>query len=129
MLCAGAFQTLRGIRDAIAGQDCDAVTMVRPLLANPKLPNKILAAEAAGRADYEADEPCSLCNRCLLAAPEFPVGCLDDRRYERYPQGPKRYDAMINALFDLLQMTRRARHEAPTSDDACASVRAVATAV
>jgi len=102
VLCTGAFQSLSGIRDAIESGDCDAVTMVRPLLANPDLPKHILAAEAAGEANYEADEPCSLCNRCLLAAPEFPVGCLDDRRYEQRHQDPfKRYDAMIKDLFAL----------------------------
>jgi 2,4-dienoyl-CoA reductase-like NADH-dependent reductase (Old Yellow Enzyme family) len=102
VLCTGAFQTLAGIRDAISSGDCDAVTMVRPLLANPDLPAEILAAEAQGAADYEAEEPCSLCNRCLLAAAEFPVGCLDDRRYERcYPEPQARYDAMIKELFDL----------------------------
>ena len=84
------------------GGACDAVTMVRPLLANPELPKEILAAEQAGRDDYEAEEPCSLCNRCLLAAPKFPVGCLDERRYEkRYPDPEERYDAMMNDLFDL----------------------------
>jgi 2,4-dienoyl-CoA reductase (NADPH2) len=76
--------------------------MVRPLLANPDLPAKILAAEDRGETDYEAAEPCSLCNRCLLAAAEFPVGCLDDRRFEqRYPDPQARYDAMIEELFDL----------------------------
>jgi 2,4-dienoyl-CoA reductase-like NADH-dependent reductase (Old Yellow Enzyme family) len=104
VLCTGAFQSLRGIRDAIAVGDCDAVTMVRSLLANPNLPQEILAAEADGKADYEPGEPCSLCNRCLLAAPEFPVGCLDDRRYEnRYPNPVERYDAMIKDLFALYQ--------------------------
>lgn len=102
VLCTGAFQTLRGIREAIASGDCDAVTMVRPLIANPDLPKAILRAEAQGADDFAAEEPCSLCNRCLLAAPEFPVGCLDDRRYEqRIPDPVKRYDAMIKDLFDL----------------------------
>jgi 2,4-dienoyl-CoA reductase (NADPH2) len=102
MLCTGAFQTLGGIRQAIVSGDCDAVTMVRPLLANPELPRQILEAEAGGLDDFAAEEPCSLCNRCLLAAPEFPVGCLDDRRYERrHPDRVKRYDAMIANLFQL----------------------------
>jgi 2,4-dienoyl-CoA reductase-like NADH-dependent reductase (Old Yellow Enzyme family) len=102
VLCTGAFQTLAGIRDALSTGVCDAVTMVRPLLANPDLPAEILAAEERGEANYEAEEPCSLCNRCLLAAPEFPVGCLDDRRFQqRYPEPQARYDAMIGELFDL----------------------------
>jgi 2,4-dienoyl-CoA reductase-like NADH-dependent reductase (Old Yellow Enzyme family) len=102
VLCTGAFQTLAGIRQAIVSGDCDAVTMVRPLLANPELPRQILEAEASALDDFAAEEPCSLCNRCLLAAPEFPVGCLDDRRYERrHPDRVKRYDAMIADLFQL----------------------------
>jgi len=102
VLCTGAFQSLAGIRQAIVSGDCDAVTMVRPLLANPELPRQILEAEASGLDDFVAEEPCSLCNRCLLAAPEFPVGCLDDRRYERrYLDPVKRYDAMIADLFRL----------------------------
>jgi 2,4-dienoyl-CoA reductase-like NADH-dependent reductase (Old Yellow Enzyme family) len=102
VLCTGAFQTLGGIRDAITSGDCDAVTMVRPLLANPDLPMQILKAEADGEPDYEADEPCSLCNRCLLAAPEFPVGCLDERRYRaRFPDPAACYDEMIKELFAL----------------------------
>jgi hypothetical protein len=102
VLCTGAFQTLAGIQNAISSGDCDAVTMVRPQLANPDLPAEILAAEARGETDYEAAERCSLCNRCLLAAPEFPVGCLDDRRFEqRYTDPQARYNAMIEELFDL----------------------------
>jgi 2,4-dienoyl-CoA reductase (NADPH2) len=102
VLCTGAFQTLAGIREAVSSGDCDAVTMVRPLLANPNLPNEILQAERNGAGDYEAEEPCSLCNRCLLAAPEFPVGCLDDRRLEQsYPDPEQRYDAMIRGIFAL----------------------------
>jgi 2,4-dienoyl-CoA reductase (NADPH2) len=104
VLCTGAFQTLAGIRDAIAKEDCDAVTMVRPLLANPTLPTKILAAEKAGAGDYEAEEPCTLCNRCLLAAPEFPVGCLDERRYQNESSiYSVQYDCMIRNLFKLYQ--------------------------
>ncbi|HLH87552.1 MAG TPA: hypothetical protein VKX28_03760 [Xanthobacteraceae bacterium] len=102
VLCTGAFQTLAGIRDAIVRGDCDAVTMVRPLLANPTLPREIVQAELAGAEDYVADEPCSLCNRCLLAAPEFPVGCLDDRRLEgAFPRLTDRYDEMMRRLFAL----------------------------
>jgi 2,4-dienoyl-CoA reductase (NADPH2) len=103
VLCTGAFQTLGGIRRTIRNGDCDAVTMVRPLIANPDLPLRLLEAEAQGLGDYEAPEPCSLCNRCLLAAPEFPVGCLDERRFEaRVPADPlKRYEEMMRELFAL----------------------------
>ncbi|WP_051334814.1 NADH:flavin oxidoreductase [Bradyrhizobium sp. Ai1a-2] len=102
VLCTGAFQTLGGIRRVILNGDCDAVTMVRPLIANPCLPLFILKAEEDGLTDYESPEPCSLCNRCLLAAPEFPVGCLDERRYEaRFPDPIERYEEMMRQLFSL----------------------------
>ena len=38
VICAGGFQTASVIARAIAGGDCDAVSMARPLLANPDLP-------------------------------------------------------------------------------------------
>jgi hypothetical protein len=76
--------------------------MMRPLLANPNLPAEILAAEERGDADYHANEPCTLCNRCLLAAAEFPVGCLDDRRLaSAFPNPRDRFDEMVERIFDF----------------------------
>ena len=82
VLCAGAFQSRLGIEDALR-EDCDAVTMARPLLANPDLPHQLRAAVESNRYDVPA-RPCSLCNRCLLAVLEHPLGCYDERRYADY---------------------------------------------
>ena len=85
VLCTGAFQSQRGIEAAIEN-DCDAVTIARPLVANPDLPNKLKAAAEGNATDYRPPKPCSLCNRCLLAVLEHPFGCYDERRYDSYDQ-------------------------------------------
>jgi 2,4-dienoyl-CoA reductase-like NADH-dependent reductase (Old Yellow Enzyme family) len=92
VLCTGAFQSRRGIEDALR-EDCDAVTIARPLLANPDLPNQIRAAVEKGRHDVP-ENPCTLCNRCLLAVVEHPLGCYDESRYPSY-------DAMIKAVRNI----------------------------
>ncbi|HTO85723.1 MAG TPA: NADH:flavin oxidoreductase [Methylomirabilota bacterium] len=81
VLCTGAFQSKDGIEAALNAGDCDAVTMARPLLANRDLPNLL-------RDGKTPERPCTLCNRCLLAVLEHPLGCYDESRYASY-------DAMI----------------------------------
>jgi 2,4-dienoyl-CoA reductase (NADPH2) len=85
VLCTGAFQSQRGIEAALAS-DCDAVTIARPLVANPDLPNRLKQAIAGNATDYRPPKPCSLCNRCLLAVLEHPFGCYDERRYQSYDE-------------------------------------------
>jgi len=49
--------------------------------------NFILDRPVAGNAtDYRPPQPCSLCNRCLLAVLEHPFGCYDERRYQSYDE-------------------------------------------
>jgi 2,4-dienoyl-CoA reductase (NADPH2) len=43
VLCTGGFQTASVIRRAIEEGDCDAVTIARPLIANPDLPQQLAA--------------------------------------------------------------------------------------
>jgi 2,4-dienoyl-CoA reductase (NADPH2) len=95
VLCTGAFQSSRAIEDAINGGDCDAVTIARPLVANPTLPNDMLDAFENGKSEFCPDRPCSLCNRCLLSVLEHPFGCYDERRY------PGDYDGMIEAVMKI----------------------------
>jgi len=76
VMVTGGFQTASLIRDAIDRGDCDAVTMARPLLANPDLPKLF----AAGK--DRADRPCTYCNECLLRVLEDPLGCYDVSRFE-----------------------------------------------
>ena len=75
VLCTGGFQTASVIRKALADGACDAVTIARPLVANPDLVQ--LFAEGLDR----APRPCSYCNKCLYNLLESPLGCYDERRY------------------------------------------------
>jgi 2,4-dienoyl-CoA reductase-like NADH-dependent reductase (Old Yellow Enzyme family) len=100
VLCTGAFQSLEGIEGAIRRGDCDAVTIARPLLANPNLPNDLQAALKRGERNYRPERPCILCNRCLFAVLEHPLGCYDESRYvETHPDPIERYDHMIEQVF------------------------------
>jgi 2,4-dienoyl-CoA reductase (NADPH2) len=63
------------IRKALEDGQCDAVTIARPLLANPDL----LRVFAAGR--DRPERPCTYSNKCLFALLEDPLGCYDERRF------------------------------------------------
>jgi 2,4-dienoyl-CoA reductase-like NADH-dependent reductase (Old Yellow Enzyme family) len=76
VLVTGGFQTAAVIRKAIEDGQCDAVTLARPLVANPDLPRLF----AAGR--DRAERPCTFSNKCLFALLEQPLGCYDERRFD-----------------------------------------------
>jgi 2,4-dienoyl-CoA reductase (NADPH2) len=76
VLCTGGFQTASVVASAIERGDCDAVTIARPLVANPDL----LALWAAGH--DRPPRPCSYCNRCLFNVLEHPIGCYDESRFD-----------------------------------------------
>ena len=79
LFCAGhlrrGFQTQSVIAQAIADGACDAVSMARPLLANPDLP--LLFTQGLD----EAPKPCTYCNKCLVNFIENPLGCYEESRY------------------------------------------------
>ena len=75
VICAGGFQTQSVIAEAITDGDCDAVSIARPLLANPDLP--LLFAQGLD----EAPKPCTYCNKCLVNFIENPLGCYEESRY------------------------------------------------
>jgi 2,4-dienoyl-CoA reductase (NADPH2) len=75
VLCTGGFQTASVIRDAISSGACDAVTIARPLIANPDLPLQF----AAGK--DRPDRPCTYCNKCLVNVIENPLGCYEPARF------------------------------------------------
>ena len=75
VICTGGFQTASVIAAAIERGDCDAVTIARPLIANPDL------VRWFERGQDRAPRPCSYCNRCLFEFVENPLGCYDERRY------------------------------------------------
>ena len=75
VLCTGGFQTASVVRTALAEGACDAVTIARPLIANPDLP-------AVWRAGHErAPRPCTFSNKCLFNLLESPLGCYDESRF------------------------------------------------
>ena len=76
VLVTGGFQTASVIRKALEEGDCDAVTIARPLVANPDLAR--LFAEGHDR----APRPCTYSNKCLFALLEAPLGCYDERRFD-----------------------------------------------
>src|SRR5262245_17261612 len=88
VLCTGGFQTAEIIEQAITRGDCDAVTIARPLIANNDLVQQF--AQGVGR----PANPCTYCNRCLVNAPENPLGCYDQTRY------PSR-EAMIEQILSV----------------------------
>lgn len=75
VLVTGGFQTAEGIAEAIRSGACDAVTIARPLLANPNLPNLLKAGQRPAA-------PCTFCNKCLAHVLENPLGCYEESRFE-----------------------------------------------
>jgi 2,4-dienoyl-CoA reductase (NADPH2) len=76
VLVTGGFQTASVIRKALEDGHCDAVTIARPLIANPDLPRVF----ASGR--DRPERPCTYSNKCLFALLEDPLGCYDERRFD-----------------------------------------------
>lgn len=91
VLCTGGFQTGSFIREAIAKGKCDAVTIARPLLANPDLPRILERGEEVAQ-----ERRCTYCNKCLVHVLEDPLGCYEEKRYPSY-------DAMIADVMDFYQ--------------------------
>jgi 2,4-dienoyl-CoA reductase (NADPH2) len=90
VLCTGGFQTASVIRRALAAGDCDAVSMARPLVANPDLPRRFAAGED------RAPRPCTYCNKCLVNVLKNPLGCYEEARFDSREQ----MLAQILSVFD-----------------------------
>jgi tRNA-dihydrouridine synthase len=89
-MVTGGFQTASVIRRALTDGTCDAVTIARPLIANPDL----LRYFAEGK-DLP-DRPCTYCNRCLINVVENPLGCYEESRFPSY-------DAMIHDVMAFFE--------------------------
>lgn len=92
VLLTGGFQTAHGIGRVLRGGVCDAVTIARPLLANPNLPRDLEAGW-----DGPRNPPCTYCNNCLLHVIENPLGCYDETRFE----GRGGRDEMLREVFAI----------------------------
>jgi len=93
VISTGGWQNAGRIAAALRGGDCDAVSIARPLLANPDLPLRFRAGEdgpAPGKA-------CTYCNKCLVNVLELPIGCFEEARYAEH--GEAAYDRMIENVM------------------------------
>src|SRR5215472_3666230 len=93
VLCTGGFQRAHRIAAALRDGACDAVSIARPLLANPDLPRDLQTW------DGPQDPLCSYCNRCLANVLEHPLGCYDEDRFT--DRGG--YDAMIVKVMSIFE--------------------------
>jgi 2,4-dienoyl-CoA reductase (NADPH2) len=75
VICTGGFQTASFIRKTLTEGSCDAVSIARSLVANPDLVQHF----AAGK--EQPERPCTYCNKCLVNAPENPLGCYEQSRF------------------------------------------------
>src|SRR5207302_2521901 len=75
VIANGGFQQRSLIEGALADGSCDLVSMARPLLANPDLPEQFRAGvEVPAR-------PCTFCNRCSVRTTILPLGCYEPKRF------------------------------------------------
>ncbi len=87
VICTGGFQTASVINAALHEGACDAVSIARPLMANPDLPKIFASGKDA------PDKPCTYCNKCLSHVLEHPLGCYDETRFDGD------YDKMIETVM------------------------------
>ncbi len=76
VIVTGGFQRATLIREALLAGECDAVSIARPLLANPDL----VRTFEEGRELPE--RPCTFCNKCLAHMIEHPIGCYELERFD-----------------------------------------------
>jgi 2,4-dienoyl-CoA reductase (NADPH2) len=93
VLATGGWQTASRVAAAIRNGDCDAVSIARPLLANPDLPQ----LWRAGRDGPPPGKACTYCNKCLLNALEFPLGCYEEERYREH--GDAAWERMLEDVM------------------------------
>jgi 2,4-dienoyl-CoA reductase (NADPH2) len=93
VLCTGGFQTASTIRKVIHEGYCDAVTIARPLIANPGL------VKMFEQGKDRPERPCTYCNRCLVNVLENPLGCYELARYDGD------YEKMIGEIMSVFEPT------------------------
>lgn len=88
VLSTGGYQSASVIREGIRDGSFDGVAIARSLVANPDLVRHWREGH-----DRPA-EPCTYCNKCLVNAPENPMGCYEEARF------PSR-EAMLEQLMTI----------------------------
>lgn len=77
VMCTGGFQHASHVAQAIRAGDCDAVTIARPLIANPDLPEMLKTADGP-----PPGKECTYCNKCLINDTENPLACYEASRFD-----------------------------------------------
>ncbi len=75
VLVTGGFQNASVIRRAIEDGSADGVSIARPLIANPDLPQVFAAGKDL------PERPCTYCNRCTVNVLTNPLGCYELSRF------------------------------------------------
>jgi 2,4-dienoyl-CoA reductase-like NADH-dependent reductase (Old Yellow Enzyme family) len=91
VLCSGGFQRASLIRRVLTDGTCDAVSIARPLIANPDLPQLLAAGKEL------PDRPCTFCNQCLVRVLRDPLGCYELSRFD----GDR--DAMLKQVMSVFE--------------------------
>lgn len=110
MICTGGWQRASRIAQALRNGDCDAVSIARPLLANPDLPH-MFRAGADGPA---LGKQCTYCNKCLVNVLEYPIGCYELVRYAEH--GDRAWDVMIEEVMSYYQDEVPSSAQAPAQE-------------
>jgi 2,4-dienoyl-CoA reductase (NADPH2) len=77
VLVTGGFQHAPLIAQIIRLGWCDGVTIARPLIANPDLPQILQRQQGPN-----PGKACTYCNKCLINDLENPLGCYELSRYD-----------------------------------------------
>jgi 2,4-dienoyl-CoA reductase (NADPH2) len=80
VIVTGGFQRASFIRQVLENEDCDAVSIARGLIANNDL------VKIYGSGQDMPDRPCTHCNKCLVYAPSYPLGCYEESRFGSYDE-------------------------------------------
>jgi len=95
VLCTGGFQHASAIAAVIRGGFCDAVTMARPLIANPDLPHMLETQNGP-----MPGKECTYCNKCLINDLQNPLGCYEVSRYDG-DTFEEKYQRMIESVMSV----------------------------
>jgi len=76
VIVTGGFQRASLIRRVLEEDQADAVSIARPLVANPDLVQWFLQEKEL------PPQPCTFCNKCLANLLEHPMGCYELERFE-----------------------------------------------
>jgi 2,4-dienoyl-CoA reductase-like NADH-dependent reductase (Old Yellow Enzyme family) len=76
IIANGGLQQRSLVEHALTSGSCDLVSMARPLLANPDLPQLFRQGREL------PDRPCTFCNLCAVRTTTGPLGCYEPRRFD-----------------------------------------------